>query len=39
MIGKNILRIRKGRALSLTELAERANIAKSYLSNIERNQK
>ncbi len=38
MIGKNILRIRKGRALSLTELAERANIAKSYLSNIERNQ-
>lgn len=37
MIGKNILEIRKKRALSLTELAERANISKSYLSNIERN--
>ncbi|AGK52657.1 XRE family transcriptional regulator [Bacillus sp. 1NLA3E] len=36
MIGKNILEIRKKRALSLTELAERANISKSYLSNIER---
>lgn len=36
MIGKNILEIRKKRDLSLTELAERANISKSYLSNIER---
>lgn len=36
MIGKNIFEIRKKRNLSLTELAERANISKSYLSNIER---
>lgn len=37
MIGKNIYDIRKRRGLTLTELAERAGIAKSYLSNIERN--
>jgi XRE family transcriptional regulator, master regulator for biofilm formation len=37
MIGKNIYNIRKRRGLTLTELAERAGIAKSYLSNIERN--
>lgn len=37
MIGKNIKRIRKKRGLTLTELASRAGIAKSYLSNIERN--
>lgn len=37
MIGKNIYEIRKRRGLTLTELAERAGIAKSYLSNIERN--
>ncbi|PLR84025.1 transcriptional regulator [Bacillus canaveralius] len=37
MIGKNIYEIRKKRGLSLTELAERACISKSYLSNIERN--
>lgn len=36
MIGKNIKEIRKLRGLSLSELAERANISKSYLSNIER---
>ncbi|WP_456277300.1 helix-turn-helix domain-containing protein [Bacillus sp. AK128] len=36
MIGKNILEIRKNRGLTLTELAERASISKSYLSNIER---
>jgi XRE family transcriptional regulator, master regulator for biofilm formation len=37
MIGKKIFEIRKKRGLSLTELAERAKISKSYLSNIERN--
>ncbi|GGC85636.1 transcriptional regulator [Thalassobacillus devorans] len=37
MIGERIKEIRTQRALSLTELAERAGIAKSYLSSIERN--
>ena len=37
MIGKNIYWLRKEKGLTLSELAERANIAKSYLSNIERN--
>jgi XRE family transcriptional regulator, master regulator for biofilm formation len=37
MIGKNIYKIRKKRGLTLSELAERASISKSYLSNIERN--
>ncbi|WP_088041606.1 helix-turn-helix domain-containing protein [Bacillus sp. EAC] len=36
MIGKNILKIRKKKGLTLTQLAEQANISKSYLSNIER---
>lgn len=37
MIGKNIYELRKKRGLTLSELAGRANISKSYLSNIERN--
>jgi XRE family transcriptional regulator of biofilm formation len=37
MIGKTISDIRKQRGLTLTELAERSSISKSYLSNIERN--
>jgi len=37
MIGKIIYEIRKKRGLTLSELAERADISKSYLSNIERN--
>ncbi|MED1205203.1 helix-turn-helix domain-containing protein [Heyndrickxia acidicola] len=37
MIGKNIYEIRKRKKLSLSSLAERAGISKSYLSNIERN--
>jgi XRE family transcriptional regulator, master regulator for biofilm formation len=37
MIGKNIYKIRKKRGMTLSELAERASISKSYLSNIERN--
>ncbi|ASV68536.1 helix-turn-helix transcriptional regulator [Cytobacillus sp. FSL W7-1323] len=36
MIGKNIAKLRKQKGLTLTELAERAGVAKSYLSNIER---
>jgi XRE family transcriptional regulator, master regulator for biofilm formation len=37
MIGKNIYEIRMKKGLTLSSLAERANISKSYLSNIERN--
>jgi XRE family transcriptional regulator of biofilm formation len=37
MIGKNIHENRIRRGLTLTELAKRAGIAKSYLSNLERN--
>lgn len=37
MIGKNLKKIRLVRGLSLSELAEKASISKSYLSNIERN--
>lgn len=37
MIGENIYKLRKERGLTLSELAEKANVAKSYLSNIERN--
>lgn len=37
MIGKNIAEIRKKRGYTLSELAEHANVSKSYLSNIERN--
>ncbi|WP_165998214.1 helix-turn-helix domain-containing protein [Bacillus sp. Cs-700] len=39
MIGQNILKIRKAKGLTLSELAERAKVSKSYLSNIERNLK
>ncbi|TLS35775.1 helix-turn-helix domain-containing protein [Pseudalkalibacillus caeni] len=37
MIGKNIMEIRKNRGYTLSELAEKARISKSYLSSIERN--
>lgn len=37
MIGENIYKLRKQRGLTLSELAEKAVISKSYLSNIERN--
>lgn len=37
MIGKNICEIRKLRGFTLSELAEKAKVSKSYLSNIERN--
>lgn len=36
MIGIRVQQLRKARGLSLTVLAERAGIAKSYLSNLER---
>jgi len=37
MIGKRIQALRKQRQLSLSELARRSHVAKSYLSAIERN--
>ncbi|MDY0393247.1 helix-turn-helix domain-containing protein [Virgibacillus halophilus] len=37
MIGEKIKRLRKIKNMSISELAERANVAKSYLSSIERN--
>jgi len=37
MIGDRIKSLRMERKLSLTELAEKAGVAKSYLSSIERN--
>ena len=36
MIGDNICKLRKQRGLTLSELAEKAVVSKSYLSNIER---
>lgn len=36
MIGQRIQQFRKQKGLSLTVLAERADVAKSYLSNVER---
>lgn len=36
MIGKRIRELRIEKRLSITELAERAGVAKSYISNIER---
>lgn len=37
MIGEKIKNLRQEKKMSLSELAERANVAKSYLSSIERN--
>ncbi|MDR7000609.1 helix-turn-helix transcriptional regulator [Neobacillus niacini] len=37
MLGEIIYDLRKKRGYSLSELSEKANISKSYLSNIERN--
>jgi XRE family transcriptional regulator of biofilm formation len=36
MIGKKVKQLRKEQGLTLTELAEKAGVAKSYLSSIER---
>lgn len=37
MLGERIKALRKERRMSLSELAEKAGVAKSYLSSIERN--
>ncbi|WP_010098554.1 helix-turn-helix domain-containing protein [Ornithinibacillus scapharcae] len=37
MIGEKIKQLRKDKKMSISELAEKANVAKSYLSSIERN--
>ncbi|UJL45357.1 helix-turn-helix domain-containing protein [Virgibacillus sp. NKC19-16] len=37
MIGEKIKNLRQEKKMSLSELAERAGVAKSYLSSIERN--
>ncbi|WP_052339965.1 XRE family transcriptional regulator [Gorillibacterium massiliense] len=37
MIGDEIRRLRLRKGMSLTQFAERAEVAKSYLSNVERN--
>ncbi len=37
MIGKKIVELRKKRGMTLSELAEKANISKSYISGLERN--
>lgn len=37
MFGDKVAKIRKRRGYTLSKLAERTNISKSYLSNIERN--
>lgn len=39
MIGENVRNFREQKGLSMTDLADRALISKSYLSNIERNLK
>lgn len=36
MIGEKIKELRKAKKMSITELAEKAGVAKSYLSSIER---
>ncbi|WRP06396.1 helix-turn-helix domain-containing protein [Rossellomorea aquimaris] len=37
MIGERVKKYRKEKRMSMTELAEKAGVAKSYLSSIERN--
>ena len=37
MIGERIKKLRQEKNMSISELAEKANVAKSYLSSIERN--
>jgi XRE family transcriptional regulator, master regulator for biofilm formation len=37
LIGEKIKQLRKEKKMSISELAEKANVAKSYLSSIERN--
>jgi XRE family transcriptional regulator, master regulator for biofilm formation len=37
MIGERVKKLREKRKMSMTELAEKAGVAKSYLSSLERN--
>lgn len=37
LIGEKIKKIRENKSMSISELAEKAGVAKSYLSSIERN--
>lgn len=37
LIGEKIKQLREGKKMSISELADRAKVAKSYLSSIERN--
>ena len=37
MIGERVKKLREEKKMSMTELAERAGVAKSYLSSLERN--
>ena len=37
LIGKKLKRLRQDKDMSISELAEKASVAKSYLSSIERN--
>lgn len=37
MIGERVKKLRQNKKMSLSELAERAGVAKSYLSSLERN--
>ncbi|MGF2618200.1 helix-turn-helix domain-containing protein [Rossellomorea vietnamensis] len=37
MIGERVKKLRQERKMSMTELADKAGVAKSYLSSIERN--
>ena len=37
MIGDRVKKIRKEKNMSMSELAEKAGVAKSYLSSLERN--
>src|SRR5699024_11234163 len=39
LIGERIKKLRQEKNMSISELAEKANVAKSYLSSIERNHK
>jgi len=36
-LGQRIHQLRQAKGISLSELADKANVAKSYLSNVERN--
>lgn len=37
MIGEQVKKLRESKKMSMTELAEKAGVAKSYLSSLERN--